>query len=504
MVNRPEWNTPITNQLLQFTSNGPTSFHVPGHRNGMVYRMLHKEDTLSAQMEQHLRMLSQIAQLDITELSHTDDLHDPQGMIAEAQQLAARLYQSEHSFFLVGGSTAGNLALILSICETDDIIIVQRNVHKSVINGCKLAGARVVFVQAELEPHTELSVIPSLTTIAKALQQYPEAKAVFLTNPNYYGLSADLTPYVELVHRYHIPLLVDEAHGAHYGFAPHSPPSALTSGADGVVQSAHKTLPALTMGAMLHIQGPYLDKERLQQQLAIVQSSSPSYLIMSSLDLARATLEHYGEQWFGQTYALREHLIYWISEHTRFAIAELPDSSDYRQDPYRLLLYDTTHALSGYALQQRLEDNGVWVEMATTRYAVLILHMALTEEELIKVKHALEKINEEKLSAAQPALNYSVNTYSSDGQLAVSTPVAFSRISPGSRSTEVVSLQLAIGKRCAELVVPYPPGIPLLYEGEWITAAHIDELQRYIVAGAKFQGNHSLNELKLKVYLLNE
>lgn len=99
MVNRPEWNTPITNQLLQFTSNGPTSFHVPGHRNGMVYRMLHKEDTLSAQMEQHLRMLSQIAQLDITELSHTDDLHDPQGMIAEAQQLAARLYQSEHSFF---------------------------------------------------------------------------------------------------------------------------------------------------------------------------------------------------------------------------------------------------------------------------------------------------------------------------------------------------------------------------------------------------------------------
>src|SRR5690606_21232947 len=106
-------------------------------------------------------------------------------------------------------------------------------------------------------------------------------------------------------------------------------------------------------------------------------------------------------------------------------------------------------------------------------------------------------INEEKLSAAQPALNYSVNTYSSDGQLAVSTPVAFSRISPGSRSTEVVSLQLAIGKRCAELGVPYPPGIPLLYEGECITAAHIDELPRHIVAGAKFHGNQSLNELKL-------
>jgi len=501
MVNRPEWNTPIINHLLQFSLEEPTSFHVPGHGNGMVYRKLHSLNNQSTQMQQQLDVLSQIARLDVTELSHTDDLHDPQGIINEAQQLAAKLYGSEHCFFLVGGSTAGNIALILSLCEANDIIIVQRNVHKSIINGCKLAGAKVVFVQPEIEPHTQLSVIPSLSTIETALKQYPEAKAVFLTNPNYYGLSAELTPYTELIHRYHIPLIVDEAHGAHYGIAPNSPQSALAAGADGVVQSAHKTLPALTMGAMLHIQGTYLNKNRLQQQLAIVQSSSPSYLIMSTLDLARATLQSYGKQWFGQTYALREELACWLKKQSRFAIAELPVASSYRQDPYRILLYDATDGLSGYELQQKLEDCGVWIEMATPRYAVLIMHMAMTEVELQNLRDALESLSKEPKKTVKQASSSANELQSSilDGQLAVSLPVAFNRTSPS--SIEVVSLYYAIGKRCAELVVPYPPGIPLLYEGEEITAEHTNEIQRYIKAGAKFQGSNLLAGLKIKVFV---
>lgn len=500
MVNMPEWNTPIINHLLQFSLEEPTSFHVPGHRNGMVYHMLQSISAERAQLQQYIGVLSQVAQLDVTELSHTDDLHDPQGIINEAQQLAARLYNSEHCFFLVGGSTAGNLALILSICEADDIIIVQRNVHKSVINGCKLAGAKVVFVQPEIEPYTKLAVIPSLSTIEAALQQYPEAKAVFLTNPNYYGLSADLTAYAELVHHYHMPLLVDEAHGAHYGVAPHSPSSALAAGADAVVQSAHKTLPALTMGAMLHIQGKYLHKERLQQQLAIIQSSSPSYLIMGSLDLARATVQHYGELWFNQTYTLRGELAAWLERQSRFALAELPTCSSYRQDPYRILLYDAMEMLNGYELQKKLEGCGVWIEMATPRYAVLIMHMAMTKEELLRLQNALEKIgnehhmlvNRDRNAAAEfkPSISYK--------QLAVSLPIAFHRISP--LSTEVVSLHQALGKRSAELVVPYPPGIPLLYEGEWITAEHLNEIQYYMNSGARFQGNDLLAEQKIKVF----
>jgi len=501
MVNRPEWNTPIIKHLLQFSLEKPTSFHVPGHRNGKVYRMLHGMKAQTEQMQQLVEQLSQIAKLDVTELSHTDDLHDPQGIINEAQQLAARLYNSKHCFFLVGGSTAGNLALILSLCETDDTIIVQRNVHKSVINGCKLAGSKVVFVQPDIEPHTQLSVIPSLMTIEAALQQYPEAKAVFLTNPNYYGISVDLTPYVELVHRYHKPLIVDEAHGAHYGIAPYSPLSAIAAGADGIVQSAHKTLPALTMGATLHIQGNYLNKEYVQQQLSIVQSSSPSYLIMSSLDLARATMQCYGEQWFGQTYALREKLAAWLKKQSRFAIAELPDDSSYHQDPYRILLYDTTQVLNGYKLQQKLESHGIWIEMATPRYAVLVMHMAMTEDELLCLIQALEKINNEQLMSGNHKTISPIETRPliAYEQLAVSQPVVFNRTS--NLATEIVSLHHALGKRCAELVVPYPPGIPLLYEGEWITAAHINEIHRYIETGARFQGNDLLAKQKIKIFV---
>ena len=333
------WHAPLLEHLIQFSKQNPMSLHVPGHRNGDVYRQL--TDLLQqTYYEELLEYMAKLAAIDVTELTHTDDLHDPETVIKEAQDATAKLYGADHSYFLVGGSTAGNLALILSICDTNDYIIVQRNVHKSIINGCKLAGANVIFLNPEYEPITNVAVVPSIETVRQALVEYPQAKAVFLTNPNYYGISVDLTEYVSLVHHHHIPLLVDEAHGAHYGIAPYAPPSALTAGVDAVVQSMHKTLPAFTMGAVLHVQGQYLQQQNIQQQLSMIQSSSPSYVIMASLDVARATLESYGDSWFIQTYNIVNQLTHWLnSEQLCLRVEQLNSKeSIYKQDPYRMLL----------------------------------------------------------------------------------------------------------------------------------------------------------------------
>lgn len=504
-MNKPDWQTPLFSHLVNFAKSKPQSFHVPGHQNGQVYKRLRQ--FMLDERQSYIDALALLSQLDVTELSHTDDLHDPQGIIAIAQQLTAELYGAAHSFFLVGGSTAGNVALILALCEKNDLIIVQRNVHKSIINACKLAGVQVVFLKPELDPDTGLSVIPSLATLKEALHRYPNAKAVSFTNPNYYGISSDLQAYIELTHQYRIPFIVDEAHGAHYGIAPYSPSSSIAAGADAVVHSAHKTLPAITMGAYLHINSKLIDETVILQQLAIIESSSPSYLIMSSLDLARAALQHYGKEGYEKTYRLRKLFIDWIEEHCeRMRVKQLSANSNYRQDPYRLLLYDRYRQCSGFQLQQMLELNGVWAEMATSDYVVFIWHMDMDREQLDQLQQAIAKlelelhIEQKVLSQVKPQYIEHIGQHAAEAESrynkrlyqvkTVSEPVPFRRKS--NQRTVTVDLSQAENYICAEQIIPYPPGIPILYEGETITKAHIDEILHYVEAGARFQGSEQV------------
>lgn len=278
---------PVYEMLEQYRHKGNISYHVPGHKNGEAYR--------SAVSAESAGYLTEVMRYDVTEITGTDDLHHPEGVIREAQELAADCYGAEESYMLVGGSTAGNLALILTVCsEPGCLLILQRNVHKSVIHGLMLAGARAVFLEPQIDPDSGLAVAPSAETVQAALAAYPEAAGVLVTMPNYYGMGSDLAPLAQACHACCVPLLVDEAHGAHYGQHPALPAGALAQGADGVVQSTHKMLTALTMGAMLHVQGPWLDRALLRQRLAMVQSSSPSYPVMASLDLARRLLHSQG------------------------------------------------------------------------------------------------------------------------------------------------------------------------------------------------------------------
>ncbi len=365
----PSFKAPLYEMLVRHAECNPGSLHVPGHQYGKALDKL--PDSVREDFSRMMR-------LDVTELSVTDDLHHPEGAILEAQRLAAQLFGAQETFFLVGGSTVGNLALLLSHCKRDDIVITQRNVHKSIINGLALSGARAVFAAPQIDKDSGLATVPSLAQLEEALNGYPDAIAVMLCNPNYYGMGVSLKQYVELVHNYNKLLFVDEAHGAHYGLHPDFPESALAAGADAVVQSAHKTLPALTMGAMLHIQGERIDRNRLRGTLAMIQSSSPSYPIMASLDLARAVCMEQGPNLFTEAIEAAAYLrecvqskLPWLSLLSlNPESAGLPAGASFlgtsglgsresaafnHTDPLRITLSDQTGTLSGYDWLKELE-----------------------------------------------------------------------------------------------------------------------------------------------------
>ncbi|WP_042201172.1 aminotransferase class I/II-fold pyridoxal phosphate-dependent enzyme [Paenibacillus camerounensis] len=555
---------PIYEMLEQYRLKGNISYHVPGHKNGNAYST-----------GGGAGFLGEIMRYDVTEITGTDDLHHPEGVIQEAQELAADCFGAEESFLLVGGSTAGNLALILTVCpEPGMTLILQRNVHKSVIHGLMLAGVNAVFMEPQLDTDSGLAVAPAAEAVQAALAAYPEAAAVLVTMPNYYGMGTDLAPLARICHASSVPLLVDEAHGAHYGQHPALPAGALACGADGVVQSTHKMLPALTMGAMLHVQGPRLDRALLRQRLAMVQSSSPSYPLMASLDLARR-LVHTGRAGaFTAGLAAVDVLKRGLAELPRFGLLQpaaqqqtpggagtaagepAPPASGAAyttQDPFKAVIYDAAGVLVGFELQRRLEEKGIVPEMSDDRHVVLAFSLGSKAEEAAALLGALRGIDAEAPAAGRPGLSSaeesahcrngaavkeltplrsprasalvreSVHSDSPDtvaeairepgafrpanistwnilsGQL-FSQPVRFTMKPVSQAETESIPLEYSIGRTSAEMVIPYPPGIPLLYPGEVITDAACSRLEALSRGGARFQACADPLLQRIRVY----
>lgn len=505
MNNEQRNRAPLYEMLEQYRVKGNISYHVPGHKNGEAYA-----GTTGA------GYLSEIMRYDVTEITGTDDLHHPEGVIKEAQELAAYCFGAEESFFLVGGSTAGNLALILTVCpEPEMILILQRNVHKSVIHGLMLAGVRAVFLDPLIDPLSGLAVAPAAETVQAALAAYPDAAAVLITMPNYYGMGSDLAPLAQACHDSGVPLLVDEAHGAHYGQHPALPAGALACGADGVVQSTHKMLPALTMGAMLHIQGPRLDRALLRQRLAMVQSSSPSYPVMASLDLARRLLHSQGASAFTAGLAAVDILRRGLAVLPRYRLlqpsAPQHGAAHLTQDPFKAVIYDVTGVLSGFELQRRLEGRGCVPEMSDDRHVVLLFSLGSRAEDAVRLLEALWGIEVELQAVSvyvelEPssvtvseslttnvgaggnlAVSSNISTWNNLSKTLISDPVPFSLKPVAASHTERIKLEDSVGRVAAEMVIPYPPGIPLLYPGETITGQISRRLTDLAEGGAKFQ-----------------
>nr|WP_036653260.1 aminotransferase class I/II-fold pyridoxal phosphate-dependent enzyme [Paenibacillus pini] len=528
MLNKCKESAPLVEALNMYRNSNKNSFHVPGHKNGQAYK--HTESA---------GFLSQVMSVDVTEITGTDDLHHPEGVILEAQVLAASCFGAEESFFLVGGSTVGNLAMILTVCtHPGDILLVQRNVHKSVLNGLMLAGARAVFLQPQIDSISGLAVAPTPSGVEAALNAYPEAKGVFITMPNYHGMGTDLTPIAEICHRQGIPLLVDEAHGAHYGQHPELPGHALSCGADVVVQSTHKMLSALTMGAMLHVQGSRINRDLLRQRLAMVQSSSPSYPVMASLDLARRQLHVLGAEAFTAGLAAVNTLKRGLAELPRFKLlqpvvqqqttaadvaayastgrdlfpAEPDQAGAYTtQDPFKVVIYDDAGVLSGYELQQQLEAHGCVPEMSDEQFVVLLFSLGSTLDDTRRLLDALRRIDEDVSSSPLKGDRRTIDTafkshagefstWNNFNELQISEPVTFNLQPVKEIEVEAISISDCAGRVAAEMIIPYPPGIPLIYAGERICNEMAVQLKRLAMAGAKCHGTADLQLQTVRVF----
>jgi arginine/lysine/ornithine decarboxylase len=466
---------PLYETLAAFAEKNPISFHVPGHKNGNISIMKGN------------RHFHNVLKIDVTELTGLDDLHDPSSCIEEAQKLTALLYNVQSSYFLVNGSTVGNLAMVLAVCSENDIVFVQRNCHKSIMNALQLAGVKPVFLTASIDKEACVPVGVSYETVQAALHDYPEAKAIILTHPNYYGMGMNLGPIVELAHAHNIPVLVDEAHGAHFCIGDPFPKSAIEYGADIVVHSAHKTLPAMTMGSYLHINSRLIEKEKVAYYLSILQSSSPSYPIMASLDIARAYLEEVKEKGTEELFLFLKTFRADLSSIPQIRVLEHE-----KQDWIKITIQSRCD-LSGYELQQLLESKGIYTELADPLNVLLILPLEVQshyQEIIMKVRQALEH---------HPVVEKSGGLYkNSYNESYTVLPYNYKELS--GMKTEAVALQEAAGRIAAGQILPYPPGIPLIMNGEIITKEHIESFNILKQSGARFQGLS--DEERIKVYMI--
>ncbi len=460
---RKQQKMPVLEMTRSFVEQNRGYYCVPGHR--------FERGLNPALLEQYGEGLFRY---DLTETDNLDDLHHAEGPILEAQELAAELFGSEHCYFLVNGTTCGNEAMILTAVKPGEKILIARNAHKSVTMGLILSGAIPVWIEPEQLNDWGMAGAVAPEKVESILAEQPDIRAVFLVSPTYYGICSDLVSIARICHQRGVPLLVDEAHGPHFCFHPDFPLGAVESGADACAQSTHKTLGSITQTSMLHLQGNLLSRERLEENLKLVMSTSPSYVFMAAMDGARQQMAMEGETLLSDALHLAEML--------KTAIGRMPGYrllQSEHMDPLRIVLSADPMAIGGEKLQELLYEKGrISLEMSDPVSVVIILTWGNTEEEILHLIRILEEIHDETQNVGSGAGTKKSLTDAEEAMQTHPSPVV--SISPRDAyyaEKESVPLEDALGRIAGELIAPYPPGIPVLCPGEEITEAVINCLK---------------------------
>ena len=460
-----------------------------------------------------------------------DNLFNPEGAIAEAQDLAAEAFGAKSTRFLANGSTCGIIAAILATCGPGDKIILPRNIHSSAISGLILSGAIPIFVNPEYDRTWDIanSITPEAT--ASALEQHPDAKAVMMVYPTYHGVCGDVRALAQITHQYNIPLLVDEAHGAHFNFHSNLPEPALSGGADLTVQSIHKTLGAMTQASMLHVKGDRIDIQKLNRALQLVQSTSPSYILLASLDAARQQIALHGEQLMTKTLQLAEKARSRISLIPGLSVLEPLNTPGFAAlDRTRLTVKVSDLGITGFAADEILHSElAVTAELPMPQHLTFIISLGNTETDIDNLVKALTILEErskkeerrrkreegrEKKEERRSPMSDGRFTQSPNLPISPSPPLPLFPSPPLPLSpsppllspreafflpAETVPADKAVDRLSAELICPYPPGIPVLMPGEIITPEAVDYLQQVLTVGGTITGCSDRNLQTLKV-----
>lgn len=446
--------TPLLDGLLEYASSGTAPLHIPAHKmgNGINPKLL----DFTGQ---------NIFKIDITEVHGLDDLHQPEGVISEAQELAADAWGADRSFFLVNGTSAGIIAAIASTVGEGEKIIIPRNAHKSVVFGLIISGAKPVYISADI--HKQLGLVGGFSpeSVTKAFNENPDTKSIFMVSPTYYGVCSDLKAIINIAHSHNAIAIADEAHGNHVYFHPDLPAGALTLGADIACQSTHKMSGSLTQSSILHAKGSLVDYSRLKFNLQMMQSTSPSYVLQASLDAARSYIATQGHLILDKLIEMSAHARKQLCEISGISVLgpEIIGSAsiaDY--DPIRLVISARNLGIEGYELYDTLRSKyGIEAEFGDYFYVVCVLGLGTQQEHIDRLILAIKDIAAKADKSKHP-LQW-------DEELPPLPQQIMTPRQAYQATTEKIKWQDAKGRICAEMVVPYPPGIPTICPGEIVT-----------------------------------
>jgi len=483
-------DTPYLDALRAYAARNPGRFHVPGHEGGAAA----DPGLIEAFGER-------VFSLDIPALTYGIDVGDEPTPFLEAQGLAADAWGARRTWWLVNGASQGNHVALLALGHSGQRVVTQRNAHSSTIDALIMSGLRPTFVSPELDPELHIAHCMTPEALDRALAETPEAAGATVVSPTYFGAVADVAGLAEVTHAHGVPLVVDEAWGAHLGFHEDLPAPALSLGADLVISSTHKVVGSLTQSAMIHLgHGELIEEGVVGRCVTLVESTSPNSLLFGSLDAARRSAATRGRELVGETLV--------ALARTRDAVREIPglDVLDERlagapgvfdYDPLRLAIDVRGTRMSGYELSRRLrEEHDVLMELAGENVMVAVYGMgedagAASERLLAGLRAAVEAASAD----TRVAEGVQLAPPPPWGELVMTPREAF--LGP----QEVVAAREAVGRVAAESLAAYPPGIPNVLPGERLTSETLDYIEQTIAHGGSLRGasDRALRTLRVVV-----
>ncbi len=486
--------TPYFDVLLDYVDSGVIPFHTPGHMQGKG-------------MDRALRdfLGDNILAIDLTQIRGLDDLLQPEYAIQEAQELAAEAYDADHSFFLINGSTSGNQIMMMTALNPGEKIAIPRNAHKSAMGGLIMSGAEPVWMKPEVDDglHMDHTVTPA--TVLRTLEHDPSIKAIYIVSPTYYGVAADLEAIAAVTHDAGIPLLVDEAWGPHFHFHPALPIDAIAAGADMCINSTHKMLGSLSQTAMLHHKGDRIKLDRLKAVVKLFLSTSPNLVLVASLDVARRQMAMEGG-------ALLSHTIE-LANDTRRRLNDIPGIYCFGEeqvgkpgvfdlDPTKITITVKSLGYTGYEAEEILRRRyNVQCELADLFNTLALFTIGTTQEAADRLVYGVKELSREDrpIDVFSPSGVLERRLQTGTYNLPPIPPIRMNPREAFLAPTEFVKFKESAGRVCAEVITPYPPGIPVISPGEEITPGIIAYLDLEKKAGVRMQGPYDSELRQIRV-----
>jgi len=482
--------TPLFDALMEYVDNNTIPFHVPGHKKGQG-------------MDNKFKNFvgTNVLSMDVTVFKQVDSLHKPTGPIKLAQELSADAHNADSTFFCIHGTSGAIQAMIMSVVNQGDKIIIPRNVHKSITAGIILSGATPVYMTPEIHGAVGVALNVTPETVRATLEDNPDARAVLIINPTYYGVATDIVKIAEIVHEYDIPLIVDEAHGPHLHFNNKLPICAMDAGADMCAQSTHKIVGSMTQASLLHVKKGRVDVNRVKTVMSLLQTTSPSYILLASLDVARRQMAIEGKEVLDSTIELANYArekINSIKGYYCFGREVLNETGAFGFDPTKITITCKDLGLTGNELERILaEKYFIQPEMSDLYNILCVFSLGDTKESVDKLISALEEISaEECCKIGKKPIN--IIEMPDIPQSVLSPRDAFNS------KTVSIPLKDSLGQISAEFLLAYPPGIPILCPGEIITKEIVDYVQELKNANLYVQGTEDpeVNNIKVVSELL--